>query len=87
MARHTLVTIDSKTTRVIKSQPLIMLHEKGLYVLDENLLNDIRLQIGSAINATNCYTTVGYIQDGKVHVNSDKDLYFNIYDLRQFMWE
>lgn len=87
MTRYFLVTVDSTVSRVTKQQPLFRLNNVPIYYLNDGLLDDIKVQITTAINEPATYTTVGYIEDGKVNINSGKELEIDLYKFRQFMFK
>lgn len=86
MTRVYLVTVDSDVSRVTKESPLFIINETKLYVLNDKLLNDIKVQITAGINNPVTYETKGYIENGKINIDSNKVLELDIYKLREFMF-
>lgn len=87
MAQHTLVVLNTPYPLTIAQAPIMTLNGKQIYVMTDDLLTNIRMQIESSVNAPSSYQTVGFINNGRVQVDDGNELNLDIYDYRQFMYE
>lgn len=87
MDKQPLVIIGDSVPFVTNIKPFVHLNNKDLYLLTDALLADIGKQIQASYHVSSCYQVVGYIDKWRIVVNDGKDLQFDLYDGKQYIYD
>lgn len=87
MDKQPLVTISNSVPFVSNIKPFVQLNGNDLYLLTDALLADIGKQIQASYHVASCYQVVGYIDNWRIVVNDGKDLQFDLYDGKKYIYD